>query len=461
MKKTILIALAFTTVLASCGQERSSTDNGGYKAKIVLGAFNDMVSSSTLDESQLSNLPKIIDFSDEMTPSRNQSDRGTCTIFSTMGLIEGAIKKDLGVDVNLSEEYMNYTSKKTGIYNTTEGSVVSENIAAVYKGGLLLENDWAYQSSWFKKSLPCEEYKSTDSNAPKICFSHNSPNNKVLAQTIDPKNIKFFGLKKDTNEIIKHLANTKRPLAMSVNVNFNGWSKTGETDYNEKLREECLTTPANCGGHSIILTGYDMNKKVFMFKNSWGRSWGQNGYGTIPFEAVDKYVTGTLYYAKVTGEVKIPDPISSRIYLSSFNVSTSIEEDKSIKVNIQSEINETNGKMLFISSYLVKKHNDNSGEFPNDQNTQQIRLFDLEEKKVAGDEYIRALSYLVPKEENNLVITADDRPGMFITSSMFSIPTVRSLVESTDYELSLRTTIYVHDDDVGFRTLKRTYTPLY
>lgn len=37
------------------------------------------------------------------------------------------------------------------------------------------------------------------------------------------------------------------------------------------------------GGHAILLCGYDVNVGVFKFRNSWGTSWGEQGYGYIPF----------------------------------------------------------------------------------------------------------------------------------------------------------------------------------
>lgn len=37
------------------------------------------------------------------------------------------------------------------------------------------------------------------------------------------------------------------------------------------------------GGHALLCVGYDVNAKVFRFRNSWGEGWGDRGYGTIPF----------------------------------------------------------------------------------------------------------------------------------------------------------------------------------
>ena len=40
------------------------------------------------------------------------------------------------------------------------------------------------------------------------------------------------------------------------------------------------------GGHAVLFVGYDDSKSVFKFKNSWGQSWGENGYGFLPYSYV-------------------------------------------------------------------------------------------------------------------------------------------------------------------------------
>jgi C1A family cysteine protease len=37
------------------------------------------------------------------------------------------------------------------------------------------------------------------------------------------------------------------------------------------------------GGHAILIVGYDQEEQTFIFRNSWGRNWGDKGYGYIPF----------------------------------------------------------------------------------------------------------------------------------------------------------------------------------
>ena len=42
--------------------------------------------------------------------------------------------------------------------------------------------------------------------------------------------------------------------------------------------ESCL------GGHCMAIVGYDNSKKAFKVRNSWGESWGLQGYCWIPYE---------------------------------------------------------------------------------------------------------------------------------------------------------------------------------
>jgi hypothetical protein len=47
------------------------------------------------------------------------------------------------------------------------------------------------------------------------------------------------------------------------------------------------TDPMCLGGyHAVVLTGYDDSTMQFQFLNSWGKDWGQGGYGTIDYALV-------------------------------------------------------------------------------------------------------------------------------------------------------------------------------
>jgi hypothetical protein len=41
------------------------------------------------------------------------------------------------------------------------------------------------------------------------------------------------------------------------------------------------------GGHAMVVCGYSMKDKVYIVRNSWGNSWGDNGYCYIPFNYIE------------------------------------------------------------------------------------------------------------------------------------------------------------------------------
>ena len=50
---------------------------------------------------------------------------------------------------------------------------------------------------------------------------------------------------------------------------------------------------ALAGGHVMTIIGYDDNEECFIVKNSWGKSWGENGYYKMAYDA--GMITGTWY----------------------------------------------------------------------------------------------------------------------------------------------------------------------
>lgn len=64
------------------------------------------------------------------------------------------------------------------------------------------------------------------------------------------------------------------------------------------------------GGHDVVIYGYDDTRQVFLFRNSWGTSWGNQGDGTFPYAyATDVNLSGDFWVINaVPGGTPVPPP---------------------------------------------------------------------------------------------------------------------------------------------------------
>lgn len=57
------------------------------------------------------------------------------------------------------------------------------------------------------------------------------------------------------------------------------------------------------GGHDVLICGYDDATQMFKFKNHWTSSWGQSGYGFIPYEyAINPNLSGDFWTVDRVGD---------------------------------------------------------------------------------------------------------------------------------------------------------------
>lgn len=74
----------------------------------------------------------------------------------------------------------------------------------------------------------------------------------------------------------------------------------------KKLKNECQNKLVKCGAHVVLITGYDLDKKIFTFKNSWGEGWGDKGYGFISFEYMNQMSPRKFLTGYIEGQLDLP-----------------------------------------------------------------------------------------------------------------------------------------------------------
>lgn len=67
-------------------------------------------------------------------------------------------------------------------------------------------------------------------------------------------------------------------------IGVNWFSGMFETDANGKLE----ISGTLVGGHALLVTGLNLEERVFTLRNSWGREWGLRGDCFVSFDTMDK-----------------------------------------------------------------------------------------------------------------------------------------------------------------------------
>ena len=72
-------------------------------------------------------------------------------------------------------------------------------------------------------------------------------------------------------------------FATPVTTGFKSWSRDEVFDFGS---DAC--TGMHCGGHAMVIVGYDDSQGAFLVLNSWGTDWGTRGYVWISYDHFDR-----------------------------------------------------------------------------------------------------------------------------------------------------------------------------
>ena len=208
----------------------------------------------------LKKLPIRIDWTQEMSPVRDQGVEGTCVGFATaIGMKEYQEMLDYQKLVGLSPRFVYTEAKKIDGMPRLEGTTIRASMKVLKKKGVCQEKFWPYQPHQKDKPL-----SGAFSNAKKFCIM-------TYARILN------------LDELRMSLV-TKGPAVLGIDV-FKGiiTTKTGIVPLPKKGER-------SIGGHAICAVGYDDKNKLVKFKNSWSVRWGDRGYGYLPFEYVRRYM---------------------------------------------------------------------------------------------------------------------------------------------------------------------------
>jgi hypothetical protein len=260
-----------------------------------------------------------------------------------------------------------------------------------------------------------------------------------------------------TNDIIIELATTKSPMSIAVPVNFRGWKNNGEVEYTQEMREECIKATQECGSHEVVITGYDLEKKVFFFKNSWGKAWGDDGYGTFPIEMIDRHARHSSTIVELKNDIALPqDHNVSPVELDTFNVTSQTSlSDGSVKITTSGKVKNIGFNTIKIGSTLMMKAKGISDKIA-DENAEVVTLNLEDYAKFETEAITNGHVFLPETDVGNFVLTGHSNAVLNMSSGLMSTKSVKDLIDDFR-QLYFRTTLYMYSDDGGYKVLKRYY----
>jgi KDEL-tailed cysteine endopeptidase len=203
----------------------------------------------------LSTLPLEVDWRSKnaVTPIKDQGQCGSCWAFSTVATLESAVAIKTGVLTNLSEQQLvdcdNF--KNNGVDHGCNGGLMDNAFGWIGKNnGLCSYDDYQYTSGTTKTAGTCQKTCKNVANTDIYNF-------------IDVESNSDFAMMTALN---------LQPVAVAI-----------EADQKDFQLYSSGVFTGTCGttlDHGVVLVGYGSldGTDYYILRNSWGTSWGVDGY---------------------------------------------------------------------------------------------------------------------------------------------------------------------------------------
>lgn len=219
--------------------------------------------------------PSAIDLRPQAPPIYDQGQLGSCTANATAESIRFIEKWDYSTDIfNPSRLFIYYNSRfLEGTTQVDAGSSLRDAMRAVSKFGVCPEKEWMYSDDSYRFAI--------------------KPNKNCYENAKTDLLIQYLRIQQDTNQM---------KACLAAGFPFIAGFTVYESFEDDQVAASGIVpmpgpTEAVVGGHAVMVVGYndalpyntDAHKPLmyadgrFICQNSWGSSWGQAGFFTIPY----------------------------------------------------------------------------------------------------------------------------------------------------------------------------------
>ena len=214
---------------------------------------------------------------------------GTCSVFALTGLLEFEYAKRQESVIPLSVEYLNWASNQISGKNE-DGSYFSDAVTALKKYGISANDLFPYY---------VKNYNG------KVAPSPMAVRDAKKRRSVQAKWIKVWDA--NTGMSMEQMARVKEQIMGEhpVAIGFR-WPKK-DNRYRQVVNGMMTVPPVEgvFDGHSVLIVGFKDDPELpgggyFIFKNSYGKDYGEKGYGKMPYEYVLKYANDgvAIYFSR-------------------------------------------------------------------------------------------------------------------------------------------------------------------
>jgi C1A family cysteine protease len=224
-------------------------------------------------------LKPSVDLRQWCSPIENQLDLGACTAHAAAGIVEYFERRAFGKHIEASRLFLYKTTRNLMQVSGDTGAWLRETMGALVLCGVPDEKYWAYKVKDFDKEPGGFVYALAEKYSTVKYFSHDS-----------------HGSETPTAEV---LLSVKKYLDAGIPSMFGFWGFESfeDSDSPGNIPYPCKGESTQWG-HAVVAVGFDDSriitnlscktetKGALLIRNSWGKSWGEDGYGWLPYEYV-------------------------------------------------------------------------------------------------------------------------------------------------------------------------------
>jgi C1A family cysteine protease len=207
---------------------------------------------------ELKTLPPSVDLRPHCPPVYDQGQLGSCTANAIAAAIEFDLMKENKRVFAPSRLFIYYNERVIlGTVDEDSGAMLRDGIKSVARQGGPHESLWPHLVARFRVKPSAAAYRDG--------LLHEALLYQRLRQSIDQLKACLADGYPFVFGFSVYESLESRAVAKSGDVRLPG-------------RGEALL-----GGHAVTVVGYDDPRRRFIIRNSWGASWGDGGYGTMPY----------------------------------------------------------------------------------------------------------------------------------------------------------------------------------